>query len=96
MEPTFDESLESKVAHERLEGKAEHAIGQGIGLRAGGPQRVVGRAEIAVDAGSAELGRNVASAVGEQGADEQQEQTRCGSAVQGGGHVGEPSGQQSG
>jgi hypothetical protein len=39
---------------------------------------------------------NGAPALGEQGADEQQEQARCGAAVEGGGEVGKPSGQQGG
>jgi hypothetical protein len=79
--------IAAKVAHQRLEGKAEQAIGQGIGVPTGSPQRVVGRAE---------PGSNGASALGEQGADEQQEQAWGGAAVEGGGDVGEPSGQQSG
>jgi hypothetical protein len=59
--------IADKVAHQRLEGKAEQAIGQGIGVPAGSPQRVVGRAEVGGDAGSAEPGGNGASALGEQG-----------------------------
>ena len=88
--------IAGKAAHQRLEGEAEEAIGQGIGVPTGSPQRVVGRAEFAGDAGSAEPGRNGASAFGEQGADEQQKQTRGGAAVEGGRNVGEPSGQQIG
>ena len=88
--------IAGKAAHQRLEGKAEEAIGQGIGVPTGSPQRIVGRAEFGGDAGSAEPGSNGALAFGEQGADEQQEQAKCGTAVEGGGDVREPSGQQIG
>jgi hypothetical protein len=88
--------IATQSTHQRLEGKAEQAIGQGIGVPAGSPQRVVGRATFAGDTDSAEPGSNSAPSLGEQGADEQQEQAWDGAAVEGGSDVGEPSGQLSG
>jgi hypothetical protein len=58
--------IAGQVTHQRLEVEAEEAIGQGIGVPAGSPQRVVGGAE----AGSAEPGRNSASSFGKEGANE--------------------------
>jgi hypothetical protein len=53
-------------------------------------------AEVRGDTDGSEPGGNSASAFGEEGADEKQEESRSGTAVEGGGDVGEPSGQQSG
>ena len=75
--------IAGKAAHQWLEGEAEETIGQGIGVPAGSPQRIVGRAEVAGYAGSAEPGRNGAAALGEQGTDEQQEQAWGGATVKG-------------
>jgi hypothetical protein len=88
--------IASKLAHQRLESKAEEAIGQGIGVPAGSPQCVVGRAKVGSDTGSAKPRCNGASALGEQGTDEQQEQAWGGAAVEGASDVSQPSGQQIG
>ncbi len=63
---------------------------------AGSPQRGVGAAKVGGDAGSAEPGSNGATPLGKEGADEQQQQSGCGAAVECGGDVGKPGRQQCG
>src|SRR5579875_3697261 len=64
------------------------------GVTAGGPESVVGVAEVAGDAGSAGPGGDGASAFGEQGADEQQEQARSRASIEGSTEVVEAGGQK--
>jgi RNA polymerase sigma-70 factor (ECF subfamily) len=92
----YQQAIAGQGAHQGEQGAAQQAVGQGVGLPAGGPQGRVGAAEIVGDAGGAEPAGDPTAAAGEEGAAEEGEQARGGAAVQGGSDLGEPDGQQGG
>ncbi len=82
--------------HERQQGDAEQAAGQGRGASSGGPQGVVGGSEGLADASGAEPSGDGASAAREQGAEEEQQQAWSGPAVEHADDLGKPGGQHGG
>jgi hypothetical protein len=85
----------AQLTHQGLEGEAEQAVAQGVGVPTGGPQRLVGVAEVGGNGGGTEPGSNGASSLGEEGAAQQLEQAwgrasvECGAkVVETGGHEG--------
>ena len=82
--------------HERQQGDAEQAVGQGGGASAGGPQGVVGGSEGLADAAGAEPGGDGSSAACEQGAEQEAHQPWRRAPVEHADDLGKPGGHNGG
>ena len=90
------EVVAGSLSHERLESAAEQAAGQVGGASSGGPEGVVGRSEVGSDGGGTEPAGDGASPLGEEGSEEESEQSWGGASVEGGAEVSKAGGQQGG
>jgi hypothetical protein len=82
--------------YQRLEDSTEQTVAERIGTTARSPESGVAAAKVGADARRPEPGSNGTSPLGKEGTYEQLEQAWSGAAVEGGGDVDKPGGQQIG